>query len=181
MLVESRKVRDLLNSALKPSFDAHTSLDAWQAPRTYIFSTNPLPGIILLLLGLLMSGHHQASMVSTVLHKQWGTLFVGAALARGVTYIMLYISPPTSFLPSRPPSELVVAFYLISGGLMFMSSNSDMVEALEGHELNAMFVFTVMMGVTAFLMAWTIFVLAVKAWAVSRMAKPSFTAGQSAE
>lgn len=64
---------------------------------------------------------------------------------------------------------------------MFMSSNSDMVEALEGHELNAMFVFTVMMGVTAFLMAWTIFVLAVKAWAVSRMAKPSFTAGQSAE
>lgn len=57
-----------------------------------------------------------------------------------------------------------------------MSSNSDMVEALEAHELNAMFVFTVMMGVTFVLMAWTIIVLAVKAWAVSRAAKPSFTA-----
>lgn len=57
-----------------------------------------------------------------------------------------------------------------------MSSNSDMVEALEAHELNAMFVFTVMMGMTAFLMAWTIMVLAVKAWAARRAAKASFTA-----
>ncbi len=57
-----------------------------------------------------------------------------------------------------------------------MSSNSDMVEALEAHELNTMFVFTVMMGMTAFLMAWTIMVLAVKAWAARRAAKASFTA-----
>ena len=112
--------------------------------------------------------------MSTMLHKQWGTLFIGAAIARAVTYILTYISPPTSFLPSRPPSELVVAFCLISGGLLFMGSNSDMVTGMEMYELNAMFLFTVMMGLTAFLMAWEIFVLAVKGWAVQREQRKAY-------
>ena len=171
MLIESKKTRELLNSTFTASLnsqDIGTSLDLWQVPKTYAVSTNPLPGIIILLLGILMSSHHQTSMVSTMLHKQWGTLFVGAALARGVTYILVYLSPPTSLLPSRPPSELVVAFCLISGGLLFMSSNADMVTALEAHQLNAMFIFTIIMAITSALMAWTIILLAVKAWAVRR-------------
>jgi hypothetical protein len=183
MLVESKRLRSLLNSALPtpspfPTYNIGSSfvdpsrmspaIDMYQPPRTYPFSLNPMPGIIILLLGLLMSGHHQASMVSTMLHKQWGSLFVGAALARGVTYILMYLSPPTSFLPSRPPSELVVAFCLLSGGLIFMCSNSDMVVALETRGLEAMFVFTVMIGFTAFVMAWEAVVLGIKAWAVRR-------------
>ena len=171
MLIESKKIRESLNSAFTTSLDTQAvgnSLDLWQVPKTYAFSTNPLPGIIILLLGILMSSHHQTSMVSTMLHKQWGTLFVGAAFARGVTYILMYLSPPASLLPSRPPSELVVAFCLISGGLLFMSSNADMVAALEAHQLNAMFVFTIMMAITSAVMAWTVILLAVKAWAVCR-------------
>ena len=49
-----------------------------------------------------------------------------------------------------------------------MSSNTDVVDVLAARNLNAMFVFTVAMGVTALLMAWEIVVLAVKAWAVRR-------------
>ena len=171
MLIESRKIRDLLNT-LVTSLSNHPGIDSspesWLPPRPYAFSMNPIPGLIILLLGLMMSSHHQESMVSTMVHKQWGTLFVGAAFARGVTYILVYLSPPSSFLPSRPPSELIVSFCLISGGLIFMASNKDTVAAMEAHNLNAMFVFTVMMGVTAFLMAWTILVLAVKGWALRR-------------
>ena len=133
---------------------------------------NPLPGLIILLLGMMMSSHHQASMVSTMVHKQWGSLFVGAALARGVSYILVYLSPATSFLPSRPPSEIIVAFCFISGGLIFMSSNKDTVAAMETYDLNAMFIFTVMMGLTAFLMAWTIVLLALKGLAVRRPERP---------
>lgn len=129
---------------------------------------NPFPGLIILLLGLMMSSHHQASMVSTMVHKQWGTLFVGFALARAVTYILMYLAPPSSYLPSRPPSELISSFCLISGGLIFMASNKDTVAAMEYHNLHAMFPFTVTMGFTSFLMAWTITVLAVKGWAVRR-------------
>jgi hypothetical protein len=93
-------------------------------PKTYKFSMNPLPALIILLLGMMMSSHHQMSMVSTMVHKQWGTLLVGAAFARAATYVLLYLSPPTSILPSRPPSEIITAFCLMAGGLIFMASVS---------------------------------------------------------
>lgn len=184
MLVESRKVRDLLNVSLSrwsssqgqyPSrnrgFDVDRSnslpdIEQWTPPKTYSFSMNPFPAMIILLLGLMMSSHHQHSMVSTMVHKQWGTLFVGFALARAVTYVLTYLSPPSSYLPSRPPSEIITSFCLISGGLIFIASNKDTVAAMERYDLNAMFIFTVTMGFTAFLMAWEIIVLAVKGWAV---------------
>ena len=129
MLVESTKARKLLNTTveilpvrtdIQPT-DSH-SLRA--RPKTYNFSMNPMPGLIILLLGIMMSSHHQASMVATAVHKQWGTLFVGFALTRAVTYIVFFISPPTSEFASRPPSELVTSFCLVSGGLIFMASVS---------------------------------------------------------
>lgn len=171
MLIESKRVRDLLNTSISgPSqFQQSSHLkDKWDPPKTYSFSLNPFPGLIILLLGLMMSSHHQHSAISTMVHKQWGTLFVGFALARAVTYILTYISPPTSYFPSRPPSELVTSFCLIAGGIIFIASNKDTVAAMERHDLNAMFIFTVTMGLTAFLMAWTIIVLAVKGWATKK-------------
>ena len=169
MLIESTKVRDLLNSVILSSpagRGPQTIREKLTPPKTYAHSMNPFPGLIILLLGLMMSAHHQHSMVSTMIHKQWGTLFIGFALARAVTYILTYISPPVSYLPSRPPSELISAFCLISGGLIFMASNRNTVDSLEAHGIHAMFPFTVVMGFTAFLMAWTIIVLAIKGWAV---------------
>lgn len=127
MLVESKNIRDLLNASILTKSGTHgvqSSNELLQAPRTYGVSLNPLPGLIILLLGLMMSSHHQASIVSTMVHKQWGTLFVGASLARAVSYILTYLSPPASLLPSRPPSEIITAFCLISGGLIFMASVS---------------------------------------------------------
>ena len=129
---------------------------------------NPMPSLVILLLGLMMSSHHQDSMVSTAVHRQWGTLLAGFALARTVTYVLFFISPPTSVFPSRPPSELIAAFCLISGGLIFMASTKDIVHIMEEQKLVAMFVFTVCMGFTAFLMAFEIVVLAVKGWATRR-------------
>ena len=171
MLVESKKVRDLLNTSILTSPAAYgppNTRELLNPPRTYQFSLNPVPGLIILLLGLMMSSHHQSSMVSTTIHKQWGMLFVGFALARAVTYILMYISPPTSYLASRPPSELISSFCLISGGLVFIASNKDTVAAMEHYGLHAMFPFTVTMGFTAFLMAWAIIVLAVKGWTLRR-------------
>lgn len=129
MLAESTKVRDLLNTTveiLPARSDLHpTDAQSLRAtPTTYNFSMNPMPALIILLLGIMMSSHQQESMVGTMVHKQWGTLFVGFALARGVTYILFFISPPTSVFGSRPPSELVSSFCLISGGLIFMASVS---------------------------------------------------------
>ena len=168
MLVESQRVRDLLNTSIltTPADRGKILADSeWAKPPSYRTPMNPFPALIILLLGLMMSSHHQSSMVSTMVHKQWGTLFVGFAIARAITYILTYLSPPLSYLPSRPPSEIITSFCLISGGLIFMASNKDTVAAMEHYELNAMFVFTITMGLTAFLMAWTILVLAIKGWA----------------
>jgi hypothetical protein len=191
MLAESTKVRDLLSTtvAILPArTDIHPAdAEALRAtPKTYSFSMNPMPGLIILLLGIMMSSHHQTSMVSTMVHKQWGTLFVGFALARAVTYILFFLSPPTSVFASRPPSELVSSFCLVSGGLIFMASVSwfvsspiwylltrflqarDIIWYMEYFNLMAMFLFTVCMGFTAFLMAWAIIVMAFRGWAERR-------------
>ena len=162
-------MRHLLNSAVVPSqATSQPNEPTWQEPRQYRVSMNPLPALIIMLLGKMMSSHHQASMLSTMIHSQWGSMFMGFALARGLTYIVLYLSPPTSYLPSRPPTEIVTAFCLISGGITFMLSNKDTVAALESYDLDAMFTFTVTMGLTALLMAWTTVVIAIKGWAQRR-------------
>jgi len=125
MLVESRRVLELLHTSIiitSLGSGVQEPRESWHSPRTYSISLNPLPGLVILLLGFMMSSHHQESMVSTMLHAQWGTMLMGSSLARAVTYLLAYLSPPTSFLPSRPPSEILCAFCLISGGLIFMAS-----------------------------------------------------------
>lgn len=49
-----------------------------------------------------------------------------------------------------------------------MVSARDSVQALEANGLDAMFVFTVVCGFVAGLMAWELVVLSIKGWAVSR-------------
>ena len=162
-------MRDLLNGAVTSSQSfSQSDCEAWQPPRQYRFSMNPLPALIIMLLGKMMSSHHQNSMLSSMIHTQWGSMFMGFALARGLTYITLYISPPTSFLPSRPPTEIIAAFCLVSGGITFMLSNKDTVAALESYHLDAMFTFTVTMGLTSLLMAWSTVVIAIKGWALHK-------------
>ncbi len=160
-------MRRLLNTAVDAS-QFKSEAEAWREPSHYRISMNPMPALIIMLLGKMMSSHHQASMLSTMIHAQWGTMFMGFALARGLTYIILYLSPPTSFLPSRPPTELITAFCLISGGITFVLSNKDTVAALESYDLDAMFTFTVTMGLTALIMAWTTVLIAVKGWALRK-------------
>ncbi|KEF53733.1 uncharacterized protein A1O9_10134 [Exophiala aquamarina CBS 119918] len=170
MLIESQAVRRCLNVVVEnmpERADIHPG-DAHELrcpPKTYGTSLNPLPALIILLLGVMMSSHHQASVVSTMVHKQWGNLLVGFAFARIATYVLTYISPPTSIFPSRPPTELVSAFCLISGGLVFMASTKDVIHYMESADLMAMFVFTVVMGLTALIMAYEIIVLSLKGWA----------------
>ncbi|KAF2827636.1 hypothetical protein CC86DRAFT_405747 [Ophiobolus disseminans] len=175
MIIESKKMRELLNSAVVPlQADATVRDESWSEPRQYRFSMNPLPALMIMLLGKMMSSHHQDSMLSTMIHSQWGSMFVGAALMRGLTYIVLYISPPTSFLPSRPPTEIITSFCLISGGLTFMVSNKDTVAILEQYGLDAMFTFTLTMGITALLMAWATVVIAIKGWALRKESRSEY-------
>ena len=145
MLVESTRVRELLNTTVTEAalsqpdpyrhhqgyggeeeddeqVEAAAADGSLRAPREYEFSINPVPALVILLLGIMMGSHTQHEMVSAMVHKQWGDLLAGASFARGLTYVLLYLKPPRSVLPSRPPTELLTAFGLIAGGTIFMAS-----------------------------------------------------------
>lgn len=175
MLIESTCVRDLLNTTVSeaahdyPEHNYHDEeREALRPPRQYEFSINPIPALVILLLGMMMSSHTQSSMMSSMVHKQWGNLLAGASYARGLSYVIMYLRPPKSILPSRPPTELLAAFGLISGGIIFMASSSDTVEAMERMEVNEMFMYTVTMGLVGMLMAWELLMIALKGWAVRK-------------
>lgn len=142
--------------------------ERWQRPSTYSVSLNPMPALTIMFLGIMMSGHHQSSMVSTMMHAQWGMLFTGFAMARAVTYLMLFIKPPTSHYPSRPPSELVAAFCLTSGGILFMNSAHDSVRAIEENGLDAMTIFTLTIGLTGLILAWELACYSINGWAARK-------------
>ncbi|KAL3450206.1 hypothetical protein BJX65DRAFT_305660 [Aspergillus insuetus] len=128
-------------------------------------SMNPLPALVIFLVGGAMSSHEQMSMVSTMIHKQWGNLLGAAAAARLLTYIILHLKLPTSTSPSRPLTELLSSFCLVSGGILFMASSSDTVDAMIEYEIDVMALYTVTMGFTGILMAWIIGLLVLKEWA----------------
>ena len=124
MLFESSRIRNALNSTILRSPAHGTRDESWQPPKSQSVSLNPMPALIILLLGMMMGSHHQDSMTSTMVHKQWGNMLVGFALARGMTYVLLFLRPPTSYLPARPPTEIISSFCLMAGGLIFMLSVS---------------------------------------------------------
>ncbi|KAK5107218.1 hypothetical protein LTR62_001626 [Meristemomyces frigidus] len=183
MLIDSTWIREMLSTSvvmqknrdLRPTdasrFDSTTAPadvadQLWQEPNTYRLPLNPMPGLVIMILGIVMSAHKQKTSAATMLHSQWGILFFTFAIARAGTYLLLYLKPPTSHYPARPPTELVAAFCLASGGLLFMVSAHDTVWAVESNGLDAMIVFTVTMGFTGIILAWQLFCFAVKGWAV---------------
>lgn len=180
MLIESSALRHLMSTSLKPppTLSLRATTDRYsEPPQTTAHPLNPMPALVIFLLGLMMSSHTQHSPVSASIHKQWGLLFAGFSLSRILTYVTMYLRPPTTYAPSRPPTEIIASFCLVAGGVIFMASNADTVHALEGYELDAMFVFTVVMGLACLLLAWMVVVVAVKNWAVRREARAAISGG----
>ncbi|KAI5789920.1 hypothetical protein FPQ18DRAFT_260938 [Pyronema domesticum] len=141
-------------------------LISFVAPRG---TPNPVPALVVFLLGLLMGSHHQASELSTRVHAQWGALLSGAAVLRVITYC---IYPRTGRQeeqgPARPVTEVLAAFALIAGGGVFMGSARDTVQAMENRNVDAGFGLTVVIGLTAMGMAWVTGVVAVGGWLENR-------------
>jgi hypothetical protein len=176
MLIESKRVRKILNMTLNQSqptqylgpanTEATPENPTWREPTGATTPMNPIPALTILLLGMIMSAHTQHSELAGTIHSYWGSLFAFGAAARMATYVLHYLHPPVSHVPSRPPTEIIAGFCLIAGGFLFMLSPRDITDVLEGSGGDAMVAFTVDMGVTAIVSAGVVGCMAIKGWAL---------------
>lgn len=137
------------------------------------YSPNPFPIVTIYWTGILMSKHQQASQLSTDIHVQWGNLFVLGCAFRFLTYILLLVhasKPKDLSKPSRPITELIVAFSLLCGGLIFMESTDPVVLSFEYYGLTAMFTLNISLGFITLFMSWVMVLFAVKDWLKNKIA-----------
>ncbi|KAF7964814.1 hypothetical protein HWV62_2749 [Athelia sp. TMB] len=126
MGVESKRVRKWLAASATPSQDVSQSAEAIAEPPSYAASFNPFPALVIGVTGAAMSAHAQAYVFQVQIHAIWGYLLLGFAILRCLTYFFLWLGPPRSILPSRPPTEALGSFFLTCGGLTFMFSTEEL-------------------------------------------------------
>lgn len=129
------------------------------------FSPNPFPILTIYWTGILMSKHTQASALSTEIHIQWGNLFVVGCVFRMMSYLIQVLVPSQSrglTAAHAPFTEIVVAFALLCGGLIFMESCDPVVHLFEYYGYTSMFTLNVSLGFVALLMAWEMCVFSIK-------------------
>ncbi|KAG1472959.1 hypothetical protein G6F56_001231 [Rhizopus delemar] len=158
ILVESKAIRRLLEG-----------FTVSQKRQTY--SLNPFPALTVFMTGISMGNHHQDTAYSSNIHWMWGLLLSSAAISRLATYVLLYRNAPTSKSPSRPPTELVGAFLLISGSVLFMASNSGTILWLRRNNVDSMFLMNVVVAITSITLSYVAGLMIVKAWAKKREQK----------
>lgn len=132
------------------------------------YSPNPFPAFTIFWTGILMSQHAQASETSTTIHIQWGYLLSYGSFFRLLTFMLLFLVPNRNFEPSKPFTELITSFCLLCGGLIFMESTDQVIEALEYRGFTPMFSFNISVGFITLLMAWEMLLFLWKNWLQGR-------------
>lgn len=134
MALESRRIRKLIAlSAFRPGSRALKSPTPHDPsglglPATYSGSFNPFPALIIGVTGAAMAAHHQTYAYAVQVHMLWGNCLLAFAVFRCMTYVFLWLKPPTaerSVLPSRPPTEALGSLFLACGGLVFCASTEQ--------------------------------------------------------
>lgn len=130
------------------------------------FSPNPFPVFTIFWTGVLMSKHAQATALSTEIHVQWGTLLAYGSFFRVFTFLLLTYYPFKNsndcFKPFKPLTELITSFCLLCGGMVFMESTDQVIEALAYRGLTPMFTINVSVSVVSLIMAWVMLLFAIK-------------------
>lgn len=188
VLLETRWVRNLLNvpvalthpSAREASSarnqrvsgadaDQEAIVRAQEAPPSYSGSFNPFPSLCVGVTGIAMAAHHQDYVYEVQIHALWGQLLAGFAVLRCLTYFFLWLRPPMSILPSRPPTEALASFALTAGGLVFMVSSEEVsFAAMRNGFGDFMAIMCIAVAIICFIFALVAALMLVKAWAVRR-------------
>ncbi|KAI0033786.1 hypothetical protein K488DRAFT_77680 [Vararia minispora EC-137] len=173
MGMESRRFRRWLSSFstayMRPRDRASGSV---AEPASYASSLNPFPALCIGVTGIAMAAHAQNYVFMVQVHMLWGICLGAFAVLRWLTYFFVWLGPPRSILPSRPPSEAIGSFFLACGGLLFMLSSEDITVAAmrQGHDDMMLFA-NAAVAFTCFAFCWTMAIVGFKAWLKSRTHK----------
>ncbi|CEH18259.1 hypothetical protein CBOM_04672 [Ceraceosorus bombacis] len=169
----ARRVRGPQDGCEQFTADGEDRIVAAQSqPPSYSGFFNPFPALVIGVTGLAMAAHAQNIEYERVIHVLWGNLLAGFSVMRCLTYFFLWLRPPVSVLPSRPPTEALGSFSLACGGLVFMLSSEQVSQwALRAGYADAMAVANVSIALIALLFAWTAVLLLIKAAAMRREAR----------
>ncbi|KAG6911708.1 hypothetical protein DXG01_007958 [Tephrocybe rancida] len=171
MGIESKRIRNWLAASTFASVRSeHAPQGAVEEPVSYSASFNPFPALVIGVTGAAMAAHAQTYLFQVQIHALWGNLLVAFSVLRCFTYFFLWLSPPKSVLPSRPPTEALGAFFLACGGLTFMFSTEEItIAAMRRGRDDVMMFLTVAVAMTCFAFCWTLFVVGSKGWLKSRL------------
>ncbi|KAF8264950.1 hypothetical protein EI94DRAFT_1772521 [Lactarius quietus] len=163
MGLESRRLRRWLSAV------ATANSNTVAEPASYGASFNPFPALVIGVTGAAMSAHFQTYLFQVQIHALWGYCLTGFAFLRCLTYFFVWLSPPRSILPSRPPSEALASFFLACGGLTFIMSDEEITYAAmrRGYDDVMMFL-NVAVATTCFAFCWTVLVVGFKGWLKSK-------------
>ncbi|KAF9534153.1 hypothetical protein CPB83DRAFT_756061 [Crepidotus variabilis] len=171
MGIESKSVRKWLAASAFATL-AHPSempREAVEEPPSYRGSFNPFPALVIGVTGAAMAAHFQTYVFQVQIHSLWGNLLVGAAVLRCLTYFLLWLGPPKSILPSRPPTEALSSFFLACGGLVFMFSTEEVtLAAMRRGRDDVMMFLNVAVAITCLACCWTLGIVGFKGWLKSR-------------
>ncbi|WFD28248.1 hypothetical protein MNAN1_003255 [Malassezia nana] len=176
MTLESTRVRSLLGYAVvfgHPSAVAprgrESEVEAQAPPPSYSSNFNPFPALVIGVTGVAMALHHQDYEYEVEVHILWGIMLAAFAFLRCLTYFLLWLRPPTSVLPSRPPTEAIASFALCCGGLLFMLSNEEVsFAAMRADYADGMAVMNLAVSLVGLVFSWSFCIMVIKAWALRR-------------
>lgn len=179
MALESNKVRNILGYAVVHTHPAATparanedEVEAQAQPPSYVQSFNPFPSLVIGVTGVAMAAHHQDYVYEVQIHILWGEMLAAFAFFRWLTYFFMWLRPPVSTLPSRPPTEALASFALCCGGLLFMLSNEEVsFAAMRADYADVMAVLNLAISLIALVFCWSFCLMVIKAWAFKRDAQ----------
>ncbi|KNZ73834.1 hypothetical protein J132_09475 [Termitomyces sp. J132] len=171
MGIESKLLRKwLASSAFTTSRTERGAEESVEEPQSYSASFNPFPALAIGVTGAAMAAHAQTYLFQVQIHTLWGNLLVAFSALRCFTYFFLWLRPPKSVLPSRPPTEALGSFFLACGGLVFMLSTEEVtIAAMRRGRDDVMMFLNVAVAMTCFAFCWTLFVVGFKGWLKSRI------------
>lgn len=172
MLVENQTIKTIIERAIPElpyrvpanSFKETYSKSDKGSQEGYSINVNPVPVMTMLMIGISIG--NQEAILSSRVHSFYSLSISAVAICRIITYLTLFVNPPKGSLPTRPISEFLASFLIVTCSILFVASNRETVLWLDrnGSLLSSAIIFA------ASAIGYVAFIFILKNWAAKREA-----------